>query len=70
MIGQSHAPVSLNPEKRLGTHCTEGRAGLGPGLDWHGKLAPNKARTTGHPVHSESLYRLQYSSRPVSSIIF
>ena len=57
VVGQRHAPVSLNPGKLLGIHETEGRAGLGPDRYGHGKLAPPN-QSSNHGPSSPQLVAL------------
>jgi hypothetical protein len=58
--GQRHAPATLPPGKRTGTHCAG--AGWAPGPVWTGagNLSPTGIRSPDHPDRSESLYRLRY----------
>jgi len=62
--GQRHAPASLYPRKRAGTHCTGGWVGPRAGLDMCGKSRPfTGIRSPERPARSQSLYRLSYSAR-------
>jgi hypothetical protein len=66
MRGQPHAPVALYPgETTPGTHCTGGWVGLRAGLDTEatGKtVCLCQGLNPGHPVCSQTLYRLSYPS--------
>ena len=59
--GQLHAPGTLLPGKRPGTHCTGGWVGPRVSLDGCGKSRPPTGiRSPDSPARSESLYRLSY----------
>ena len=60
MRGQRHAPASLYPRERPGTHVQE--AGWAPEPVWTGaeNLAPTGIRSPDRPARSQSLYRLRY----------
>jgi hypothetical protein len=60
MGGQRHAPATLPPGKRPGTHFLGGRVGPRAGLDGCGKLAPTGIPSPDRRVRNESLYRLSY----------
>ena len=61
MRGQRHAPATLYPRERPGTHCTGGCVGPRAGLDRCGKSrAPTGIRSPDRPVRSQSLYPLRY----------
>ena len=51
--GQGHAPATLTPVKRAGTHCIGGW--VDPGQAWTGaeKLAPTGIRYPDRPVRSK-----------------
>jgi len=52
--------LPLYPQEKPYTHSTAGRLGLGASLDSTQKLAPTGVQIPDYPVHSESLYRLNY----------
>jgi hypothetical protein len=58
--GQLHAPATLPPGKRHGTHCTGGWVGPRAGLDGCGKPRLTGIRSMDRPARSESLYRLSF----------
>jgi len=45
--GQRHAPASLNPQERSGTHCTGGCVGPRAGMDRWGKSRPHQDSIPG-----------------------
>jgi hypothetical protein len=58
--GQCHAPATLYPRERPGTHCTGGWEGPRAGLDRSENLASIGNRSPNGPARSQSLYRLRY----------
>ena len=61
MGGQRHAPATLTPGKRPGTHCVGGWVGPRAGVEGCGKShPPTEIRSPDRPARSESLYRLRY----------
>ena len=59
--GQRHAPATLPPGKRPGTHFIGGWVGPRDGLGGCENLALTEIRSSDSPACSESLYRLSYS---------
>jgi len=51
---QRHAPASLTPGKRIGTHFTGGWLVARAGLDGCGKSRPTGIRSPDRPARSES----------------
>ena len=47
VVGQRHAPATLLPGKRPGTHCTGGWVGPRAGLDGCGKSLPQRDSIPG-----------------------
>jgi len=60
--GQCHAPATVPPGKRLGTHCTGGRVDPRGCLDRCRSPSSTGIRSLNRPDHSESLYRVHYPS--------
>jgi len=59
--GQRHAPATLPPGRRPGTHYTEGWVGPTTGLDRRGKSCPlTRIRPPSRPARIKALYRLRY----------
>jgi hypothetical protein len=57
--GQCHAPATLYPRERPGTHYVGGWVGLRAGLDWCGKSRPlPEFDSVDRPARSQSPYRL------------
>jgi len=62
--GQRHAPSSLYPRERPGTHCRGDWVGPRAGLDLCGKSRPHRDSIPHRPARSQSLYRLSYPAHP------
>jgi hypothetical protein len=58
--GQPHAPATICPRERPGTHCTGVWVGLRAGLDRCKNLAPIGIQSPDHPARSQLLYWLHY----------
>jgi len=59
-MGQRHAPATLYPQERPGTHFTRGWVDLRAGLEGAGNLVPTGIRFPDRLACSQSLYRLSY----------
>ena len=61
--GQQHAPATLYPRERHGTHFTGGWVGPRAGLDGR-KPRPHRNSIPDRPTRSQSLYRLSFPAQP------
>jgi hypothetical protein len=65
---QRHAPSSLAPGKKTGTHFTGGWVGARPGLDGCGKSRPTGIRAPNRPARSESYLWLVRRKHEISRL--
>ena len=66
--GQRHAPATVYPQERPGTHCTGGWVGPRAGLDRCGKSRPLPI-SDPRPVQPVASRYTDYATRPTSSFL-